>query len=93
MSRALGDSAATRIGVLCTPGVQTIKLTPEDRYVVLATDGVWDGIELDEAVKCLSVCSSANECSQTLNKAGLDGLKRKHIDDNLTNIVIALNIK
>lgn len=44
MTRSFGDLWATSIGVVPDPDVFVYKFTPEDRYIVLASDGLWDVI-------------------------------------------------
>ena len=43
MSRSLGDSCLDDIGVLPVPEVTTRALKPKDRFLVIASDGVWQG--------------------------------------------------
>jgi serine/threonine protein phosphatase PrpC len=42
MSRALGDVLASRIGVTCEPDMNIYHLTAEDKYLIMASDGVCD---------------------------------------------------
>ena len=46
----MGDAAAERIGVIADPEVRVRDLGPDDRFVILATDGVWEFINNQEAV-------------------------------------------
>ena len=43
MSRSLGDSCLDDIGVLPVPEVTIRALKPKDRFMVIASDGVWQG--------------------------------------------------
>jgi len=46
MSRALGDLNASALGLLATPDVVCHELVmPEDEYLVLASDGVWEFLD------------------------------------------------
>ncbi|KAJ1978527.1 hypothetical protein H4R35_001868 [Dimargaris xerosporica] len=45
VTRALGDTSARRLGVLAEPEITTLTLQPGRHCLVLATDGVWDGLE------------------------------------------------
>lgn len=90
VTRSLGDSAAQRIGVICEPEVTTLKLSKEDKYLVLASDGLWDGLSIEETVKCIAECKDSADCALVLMKAGLEGLNCKQIDDNITHIVVDL---
>ena len=42
MSRSIGDGLAHSVGVIPDPEVKEFWLTQEDKFVVLASDGVWE---------------------------------------------------
>ena len=42
MSRSLGDTVAHSAGVSSEPELSVIQLEPEDRVVVIASDGLWE---------------------------------------------------
>lgn len=44
VSRAIGDFPKPR-GLICTPDVHEIDLTPSDEFIILASDGFWDFID------------------------------------------------
>jgi len=50
MSRSIGDHAVKRIGVIAEPVVTTHELTNEDEFMIIATDGVWEFIDSEEAI-------------------------------------------
>ena len=54
MSRSIGDSIAHRVGVIPLPDIRTAEITDADRLMILASDGVWEFISNDEAVKLCS---------------------------------------
>ncbi|KAJ2998747.1 hypothetical protein HDV02_004094 [Globomyces sp. JEL0801] len=86
-----GDAAARKIGVLSDPDVNVIELGENDKYLLLATDGLWDGLNMEEMLKCIRANETPDQISHRLIKAGLKGLRAKQIDDNITNVVIGLN--
>jgi serine/threonine protein phosphatase PrpC len=90
VSRALGDAAAQRIGVISEPDVCTIQLQNSHRFIVLASDGMWDAISLQEVADLCSKSQSAVDCSANLLKASLKGLQEKQIDDNVCNVVVPI---
>lgn len=49
VSRALGDHALKDMGVIAVPDCTTQALSGDDRYVLLASDGVWDVLSLEDA--------------------------------------------
>ncbi|KAI3514856.1 hypothetical protein L1887_13603 [Cichorium endivia] len=54
MSRAFGDFCLKDYGLTCVPNIYYRKLTDQDEFVVLATDGVWDVLTNDEVVKIVN---------------------------------------
>jgi len=54
MARSLGDHLVDRVGVIAEPVVQTFDIdTAKDTKIVMASDGVWEFIESDQALKIL----------------------------------------
>jgi protein phosphatase PTC2/3 len=51
MARSIGDHAVKNVGVIPEPDVYTHELVPEDKFLILASDGVWEFIENLEAVE------------------------------------------
>ncbi|KAL8425258.1 hypothetical protein Efla_002324 [Eimeria flavescens] len=49
MSRSLGDTLAGSVGVTSVPEVSVFSLSPADKFLLLATDGVWEFISNQEA--------------------------------------------
>ena len=68
--------------VLHTPDITHIKLSPEDRFVVLATDGLWDFLTDAEAVEIVHrvyIDSGGNigTTSQLASQALIDAVLHK----------------
>lgn len=59
-TRAIGDKDLRQYGVIPTPDVLSIPRTPEDEFLVLATDGLWDVVSNE--VSC--TCSGARETAR-----------------------------
>jgi serine/threonine protein phosphatase PrpC len=45
ITRAFGDHALKKDGVIAKPYIKKHMLRPTDRYLVVASDGVWDVLE------------------------------------------------
>jgi len=45
MSRSFGDAVACRVGVNAIPEISELRLTPNDKVIILASDGVWEFLE------------------------------------------------
>ena len=52
ITRALGDQAYKNFGVTSTPYVVRHVIRPFDKYLILASDGVWDTLTDQQAVDC-----------------------------------------
>ncbi|KAL4514231.1 hypothetical protein Ndes2526A_g09284 [Nannochloris sp. 'desiccata'] len=70
MTRALGHKMMSDYGVIPTPTVTLRTLGPQDVCVIAASDGVWEGLDPEQAVR--EVCDSmaqgrdANSAAQAL---------------------------
>ncbi|KAJ7388205.1 hypothetical protein OS493_039233, partial [Desmophyllum pertusum] len=51
VSRSIGDGRFKRCGVSCVPDVMRCTLTDNDRFLLLACDGLWKGFSVDSALK------------------------------------------
>lgn len=54
MSRSLGDGCAQEAGVVPNAEIFEFKLTPEDMFIVLASDGVWEFMQNDLVAKIVA---------------------------------------
>lgn len=50
MTRSFGDNVAGTVGVLDVPETLSYSLKPEDRYLVLMSDGIFEFMENDEVI-------------------------------------------
>lgn len=93
MSRALGDALAHRVGVSSAPEVRTHKLQPEDRFLILASDGIWEFITNEEAVMIAASCNSPEEAAGKLvSEAHARWVEEEDgIVDDITVVVVAFS--
>lgn len=56
MSRSLGDFQGKKIGILPVPEIQHLELTIQDRFMVIASDGIWDVMSACEVVAFVIRC-------------------------------------
>ncbi|GAA5969027.1 hypothetical protein JCM3765_005270 [Sporobolomyces pararoseus] len=87
VSRALGDSAMKQF-VVGSPYTTETTLGPEDEYLIIACDGLWDVISDQEAVDLLksSGIRDPQEASQKLVEQAL----ARNSTDNVTVLVVCL---
>jgi len=57
----------TRVGVSSEPDHSVVELTDQDRFMILASDGVWEFITSKEAVQIVSQCEGAEEACRQVN--------------------------
>ncbi|CAG9310040.1 unnamed protein product [Blepharisma stoltei] len=50
MTRSLGDFIASQVGVIPDPEIKIHEMTKSDKFIVLATDGVWEFVSNEECV-------------------------------------------
>lgn len=51
VSRSLGDGPYKNHGVTCLPDVKRCQLTPNDRYIMIACDGLWKSFSMEESLE------------------------------------------
>lgn len=84
-TRSLGDREFRRIGILPEPDVATRSLAGEDEWVVAATDGVWDVLEVEEVGRLVRGASTAASAAGTTRDAALAAG-----NDNVTVVAVRL---
>lgn len=88
-SRTFGDGCGRSVGVISTPVVTSHKLLPEDRFLLVASDGLWDSLGNDEAVR---IVGKFIHIPQVAVKALLEAVRREEggslVDD--TTVVLVL---
>lgn len=67
MSRALGDAVAHTVGVTSQPDTEVFTITRQDRFLILASDGIWEFIDGQGAVEMISGCSTAEEACRIVS--------------------------
>nr|XP_033813784.1 integrin-linked kinase-associated serine/threonine phosphatase 2C isoform X3 [Geotrypetes seraphini] len=56
VSRSFGDGQYKRCGVICTPDIKRCQLTHNDRFILLACDGLFKAFTPEEAVTFIVSC-------------------------------------
>ncbi|VDN58552.1 unnamed protein product [Dracunculus medinensis] len=51
VSRSIGDGQFKAYGVICTPDVKKFSITLDDRFIIMACDGLWKSFSSQEAVE------------------------------------------
>ena len=88
VTRAIGDfDCKGANGVIAQPEITYTNLTPDDEFVVMACDGVWDVMTEEEVVEM--IYTTVKEPSMCAKRLGVEAMNRGS-GDNITVIVCFL---
>ena len=96
MARSLGDHALAAVGVIAEPEITMHALRPEDRYLILGSDGIWEFIESQQAADLvhgvIGAKGTADKACRTLIEKSSVAWKLNEGDyrDDITGIVVTL---
>ncbi|KNA14289.1 hypothetical protein SOVF_108770 [Spinacia oleracea] len=77
MTRAFGDFDMKSHGIIVTPEVTHRRLTPEDQFLLLACDGVWDVLSNEEVVSVVKSVKNKEAAGKAVVDEALAAWKRK----------------
>ena len=83
MSRSFGDEIAHNVGVICVPEVGTFDLKEEDKFFVVASDGLWEFISSEECVKVIGNFYDKGDLSGAINFLYRESSKRWIIEEEV----------
>ena len=72
-SRAFGDKMAVEVGVTHKPDVTMHTLTPQDRYLIMASDGVWELISSQVSSSTVQLCECFSDAALLMQQRLADG--------------------
>lgn len=94
MSRSIGDLVAASVGVSAEPEILSYRLTQADKFIVLASDGVWEFISSQTCVDIVSQYyerNDPNKAAQVLADEAFEIWKKDEgVIDDITVIVAFL---
>lgn len=97
MSRSFGDQAAAEVGVNAIPEITEMNLIEADKFLILASDGVWEFISNDQAVNIVMPHYQNNSAEKAAEALIREAMKRWQEEDtsidDITCIIIFLNIQ
>ena len=93
MSRSIGDSIAHSVGVISVPEILKFDFIGNEKFIVIASDGIWEYIDSDECIKIIKDYYENNmDAVGGLNALVKEAFKRWKIEedniDDITAIVI-----
>ena len=95
MSRSFGDEVAHDVGVISQPEVLDFYFCDEDKFVIVASDGLWEFISSEECVKIVGEFYLKGDVNGALNFLYRESSKRwimeEEVIDDITLIIVFLN--
>ena len=93
MSRSIGDSIAHSVGVIAEPEIFTFDFVGNEKFIVIASDGIWEYIDSEECIKIIKDFYENNmDAVGGLNALVKEAFKRWKIEedniDDITAIVL-----
>ncbi|KAE8076813.1 hypothetical protein FH972_015438 [Carpinus fangiana] len=77
LSRALGDFCLKDFGLISVPDVTQREISNRDKFVILATDGVWDVVSNQEALQIVSSTADREKSAKRLVECAVGAWKQK----------------
>ena len=95
MSRSFGDTVAASVGLIAEPDITETSIKPQDKIIVLGSDGIWDRLSNEEVMRMAFKYSKSDQPEKAVNAIITEARKRwadygVHIDD-ISCILIVLN--
>jgi len=85
LTRTLGDLYVKQFGVINTPDISVYDINESVNYVILASDGVWDVVDLDTIINMGKARKNVGEFCEDIVKLSIN----KGTKDNVSCIVIS----
>lgn len=92
MSRSMGDVVAARVGVTATPDLKVHRLTPNDKFLLLGSDGLFEFLSNQAIVELVSNYFAAKDaegaCERLVKEACKKWLDQGPICDDITVVLL-----
>ena len=97
MSRSIGDFIAKKIGVINEPEIFDYKICDDDKFIILASDGLWEFVSNEDARNIVNLYYSQGNLNKAIEEL-ISFAKKKFLQfgsyvDDITIILIFLNVE
>mmetsp|Transcript_20353 Transcript_20353/g.17652 ORF Transcript_20353/g.17652 Transcript_20353/m.17652 type:complete len:225 (+) Transcript_20353:1403-2077(+) len=96
MARSIGDLVAASVGVIAEPEIFEFDLKEEDKFMVIASDGVWEFLSNRQVINMIVPYYQKNQlelaCEKVIKEATLRWKKEDEVIDDITCVIVGLNI-
>jgi len=94
MSRSLGDRIAHSVGVSSVPEVKEFLIDVDDKFVVIASDGLWEFMENEEVSRIVGPYYDDNQPEAAANAvrkaAHTRWIEEEEVIDDITVVIVFL---
>ena len=92
MARSFGDEVAASVGTISEPEIEYFDITEEDKFIILASDGIWEFISSRECVNMVKdyyLKKDLKGCLKyLLNESSKRWIKEEEAIDDITCVLI-----
>ena len=92
MTRSFGDRVAATVGVVSIPEIKEYIFNPNDKFMIIASDGVWEFISSQEYIDIIKEFYDKNDlkgcCEFLYQESSKRWLKEEEVIDDTTMIIV-----
>ena len=92
MTRSFGDRVAATVGVMSEPEIKEFDFNENDKYMIIASDGIWEFISSQECVDIIQKYYESNDlkgcCEYLYEESSKRWLKEEEVIDDTTLILV-----
>jgi len=92
MTRSFGDRVAASVGCICLPEIKDFNFEEDDKFLILASDGIWEFIESEECINIIGKYYFNNNiescCKYLYNESRKRWIKNEEVVDDITLLLI-----
>lgn len=90
MARSIGDDIAATVGVHATPEIRVHELTERDKFMVIASDGVWEFLSNEDVIEIVKGCAGDSDraCQEICARSYREWRAEEEVVDDITAVVV-----
>ena len=92
MTRSFGDRVAASVGVISEPEIKEFDFDENDKYMIIASDGIWEFISSQECIDIIQKYYETNDlkgcCEYLYQESSKRWLKEEEVIDDTTLILV-----
>ena len=92
MTRSFGDRVAAIAGTICVPEIKEYAFHEGDKFVIIASDGIWEFISSEECINIIGKFYENNDvvqcCEYLYNESRKRWIKEEEVVDDITMLLV-----